>query len=67
MVGASGEWMPYPPPPDFPPPPPRFEETSLTAYDHTSELGAQAEATDALSAADSGVGAQAAALDAQNV
>ena len=68
MVGARGDWLPYPPPPDFPPPPPPAYETSLgSEVDRMMETGAQTWATSAPSAADDEVGVQVEALGAQSV
>ena len=68
MVGATGDWLPYPPPPDFPPPPPPAYETSLgSEVDRMMEAGAQARATSAPSVADDGVGVQAEALSTHSV
>ena len=68
MVGARGDWLPYPPPPDFPPPPTPVYETSLgSEVDRMMETGAQTWATSAPSAADNEVGVQVEALGAQSV
>ena len=68
MVGATGDWLPYPPPPDFPPPPPPAYEASLgSEVDRMMEAGAQARATSTPSATDDGVGVQVEALGAQSV
>ena len=68
MVGATGDWLPYPPPPDFPPPLPPAYETSLgSEVDRMMEAGAQARATSAPSATDDGVRVQVEAFGAQSV
>ena len=68
MVGATGNWLHYPPPPDFPPPLPPAYETSLgSEVDRMMEAGAQVRATSAPSAADNEVGVQVEAFGAQSV
>ena len=68
MVGATGDWLPYPPPPDFPPPPPPAYEMSLgSEVDRIMEAGAQAWATSTLRAADDKVSIQVEAFGAQSV
>ena len=68
MVGATGDWLPYPPPPDFPPPPtPAYEMSLGSEVDRMMEAGAQAWANRAPSTADDEVSVQVEALGTQSI